>query len=159
MGKVLSLLKHTPNSFLGGLFMKNYSTFGVARMLNTTRSAVQLWLDKNFVKPSVYAAEGPGTKNIFSENDIYKIFLFKILQEAGIRQSEASSISKKIDLEGLGEDQRYIVLKRKKSNGKFVNSVFIAKELKPEYFISSSDIELTTIIDALKFKNIIDGLK
>lgn len=128
-------------------------------MLNTTRSAVQLWLDKNFVKPSVYEAEGPGTKNIFSENDIYKIFLFKILQEAGIRQSEASSISKNIDLGELSEGQRFIVLKRKKSNGKFVNSVFITKKLKPEYFISSDEIELTTIIDALKFKNIIDGLK
>ena len=139
--------------------MEGYSTFKIARMLNTTRAAVQMWIDKDLIQPSLYAASGPGTKSLFSKNDIYRIFLFKLLQESGLRQSEAASISRKIDLEKFSKDRRYIVLKRKKLNNKFNTRTLITNQLTQEHLSAGDGIELTIIIDGKKLLNIIDSLK
>ena len=94
--------------------MKEISTFQLARLLNTNRSVIQLWINRKLIKPSVNAADGAGTKNIFNKNDIYRIYLFKLLHESGLSQTEASRIADKIDIEKLSDETKVYCLTKEK---------------------------------------------
>lgn len=138
--------------------MKEISTFQLARILNTNRSVIQLWLTRKLIKPSVNSADGAGSKNIFNKNDIYRVYLFKLLHESGLSQTEASRIANKIDIERFSGGQRYIVLQRKNLKGKFKTKVLITKSIAPDYFFSEENIELITVLDGQKIKKFIDGI-
>jgi DNA-binding transcriptional MerR regulator len=76
---------------------KKFSTFDIVKLLQISRSNLQQWIDRGFVLPSLEKAEGKGTRNKFSREDLYRIRLFQKLHEAGLSQREASENAKDID--------------------------------------------------------------
>jgi DNA-binding transcriptional MerR regulator len=138
--------------------MSEFSTFQLAKILKTNRSVIQLWLTRNLIKPSINAAEGNGSKNIFDKNDIYRVYLFKLLFESGLSQTEASRIANKIDVEKFAERNKYIVLQRINLNGKLKTTVLITKSLSADNFFSEENIAIMTVLDGQKIKKFIDGL-
>jgi hypothetical protein len=138
--------------------MKEFSTFQLARILKTNRSVIQLWLTRKLIEPSVSVADGAGSKNIFNKNDIYRVYLFKLFYESGLSQAEASRIANKIDIEKFADGQRYIVLQRKRLNGRLKSAVLLTKSLSANYLSSDQDLELITVVDGQKIKKIIDDV-
>jgi len=60
-------------------------TFGdVERITGVQRLRLHHWMKEGFLIPSGQVARGSGTKNIYTDEDIYKIKLLKKLLEAGI---------------------------------------------------------------------------
>ena len=74
--------------------MNEYSTFDIIRILDIPRERLQDWMNRNFIIPSIRKAEGKGTKNVFSRNDLYGIELFSFLINNGIKRKVASSLIK-----------------------------------------------------------------
>jgi DNA-binding transcriptional MerR regulator len=75
----------------------SFSTFALARALNTPRSNLQLYIDKGYLVPSMGTARGRGTRSRFSLEDAYRIRLFQKLHEAGLSQREAAKLANDFD--------------------------------------------------------------
>ena len=75
----------------------SFSTFDLTKALEIPRSNLQLYLDKGFIRPSLGAASGKGTRNRFSLEDVYRIRLFQRLSEAGLSQKEAAELANDFD--------------------------------------------------------------
>lgn len=73
--------------------IEEYSTFKIAKKLRIPRSSLQQYIDRGFIKPSIQKADGRGTKNIFSLNDVYTLKLFQTLHQGGFSQKVASGMS------------------------------------------------------------------
>jgi DNA-binding transcriptional MerR regulator len=67
-----------------------FYTSDVTRIAGVKRNTLQQWLDRHFIKPSIQEAEGSGSRNIFSEEDLHKIIVFKKLIEAGLARKVAA---------------------------------------------------------------------
>lgn len=67
----------------------------VVKITNVKRTRLQQWLEKGWISPSVQQAEGAGTRNIYSLNDLYTIAIFKQVTEMGLpRKLVADFLSK-----------------------------------------------------------------
>ena len=75
----------------------SFSTFDLTKALKIPRSNLQLYIDKGFIRPSLGAASGKGTRNRFSLEDVYRIRLFQRLSEAGLSQKEAAELANDFD--------------------------------------------------------------
>ena len=75
----------------------SFSTFDIAKALNTPRSNLQLYIDKRYLVPSMGTARGRGTRSRFSLEDAYRIRLFQKLHEAGLSQREAAKLANDFD--------------------------------------------------------------
>ena len=78
---------------------EEFTTFQVAKILGVSRSSVQQWLDSGFIEPSILAAEGRGTKNLFSREDLYRIAMFRALSRAGVAQKKAGKLRNEFDFD------------------------------------------------------------
>ncbi len=59
------------------------------------RNRLQAWLERGFLAPSIQVAEGHGSRNIWSLEDLYKISIFKKVTESGMsREIAAGFLSK-----------------------------------------------------------------
>lgn len=74
--------------------MKHYTQKDITQILGLKRTAVQQWLDRGFVAPSVESAAGHGSRNIWSRGDIFDLAIFKTLLEHGFSREEASAFIK-----------------------------------------------------------------
>ena len=95
--------------------MESYTTFEVCRILSIQRNLLAQWLRNGYIRPSVSGANGLGTKNLFSKNDLYVICLFHQMVDAGIRR-ESAGIYSNIDfsgVNGLPEGYKFMTLMRK----------------------------------------------
>lgn len=66
-----------------------YQTSDVERICGVKRVRLQTWLSNGWIIPSIKKASGHGTRNIFSENDLYRIVFFKQAVESGISRKAA----------------------------------------------------------------------
>jgi len=72
-----------PNKFLAST---------VRRLTGLSQNLLTQWIDRGFIKAST-PASGSGTRNKFNVHDIYKIELFKLLNQVGFTRSTASKIA------------------------------------------------------------------
>lgn len=70
-----------------------FSTFEIAKLFGTPRSSLQQYLDRGFISPSIEKAQGKGTRNRFSTDDLYQVRIFQKLHSVGLPQKEASEMS------------------------------------------------------------------
>jgi hypothetical protein len=55
----------------------------VERITGVKNKRLWAWIERGFLSPSIQEADGPGTRNIWSRNDLYTIAVFKNLTESG----------------------------------------------------------------------------
>jgi len=60
---------------------RGYTTGDIIEALNIPKQRLRVWLDNEYIKPSIRKASGAGTTNAFARVDIYLIALFKHLLE------------------------------------------------------------------------------
>ena len=72
---------------------KTYSALQIAKILGIPRSNIQQYIDKGFITASGKKADGKGTRNEFSRDDIVHLRLFLDIFELGIPQNKASKLS------------------------------------------------------------------
>ncbi len=87
---------------------KKYQTSDVERVCQVKRVRLQTWLSAGWIVPSIQKASGHGTRNIFSENDLYKIAFFKRAIESGISRNAAAQFVPGIE-EILAHDNKAVV--------------------------------------------------
>lgn len=71
-----------------------YHMKDITALLGIKMSSLQPWLDRGYVSPSVERAQGPGTRNIWSREDMFRLAAFKVLLENGFRREEAAALIK-----------------------------------------------------------------
>ena len=67
-------------------YQKDLEEFGFKRTM------VQQWIVRGFMKPSIQVGEGHGTRNIWSRDDIGKLFAFQAMVNAGFSRELAKQI-------------------------------------------------------------------
>jgi hypothetical protein len=95
--------------------MGSYTTFDVCRILSIQRNLLAQWLRNGYVQPSISEARGLGTKNLFSQNDLFVICLFHQMVDSGISRQYAGIYSNIdfSDVSGRPEGYKFMILKRK----------------------------------------------
>jgi DNA-binding transcriptional MerR regulator len=73
--------------------MKEFSTFDIMKILSIPRERLRDWMNRGFIVPTK-KAQGYGTKAVFSQEDVYKVGLFKKLLEMGFKRKKAAVIIK-----------------------------------------------------------------
>lgn len=72
-----------------------YSTFAIQRMFDIKRITFHEWINRGYITPSIQAANGRGTKNLFNRLDLYRIALFRhLIETVKLPRSLAAEISK-----------------------------------------------------------------
>ena len=62
----------------------------VEKITGVKRQRLEQWLSRGFIAPSIQAASGHGSRNIWSRNDLYTIALFKKITESGLSRKMVS---------------------------------------------------------------------
>jgi len=75
----------------------------IEKITGINRPRLQQWLEKGFIIPSIQVASGPGTRNIYSIEDVYKIAGIKKIIEFGFTREKAAHLVNSIntDREGI----------------------------------------------------------
>ncbi len=143
-----------------------YTTFDINRILNINRNCLQPWLDGGFITPSIQRATRQGTKNIFSLNDLYKIWLFQKLLDIGVSRREAKDYAD-VNFESVGPAEKQIKYcthrwKKKEGTGLMVMSFEITGETEltcePPTVVLSKDNGFAFVINLLVIKEEVDTL-
>ncbi len=80
----------------GGLF----KAADVAKKFGIRYGRLKEWL--KHIPPSVKQADGPGTRNIFTRSDLYKLFLFReLIEKGGLQRTTAAAVVSALDKDGL----------------------------------------------------------
>lgn len=75
------------------ILTEEFSTFDIIKALKIPRERLRDWMVRKFIVPTT-KAQGPGTKAIFTREDVYAVALFQNLIQRGFKRKEASSIVK-----------------------------------------------------------------
>ena len=67
----------------------------VEKITGVRRNRLEQWLSRGFISPSIQEAEGPGTRNVWSRNDLYTIAIFKKVTESGLSREIVSDLLSK----------------------------------------------------------------
>jgi len=108
--------------------MKNeFTTFDIIKALDIPRERLREWLKRGFIKPN-QAAEGQGTKAIFTRSDVYAVALFERLIEHGItRQAAADELDRMISEGGINNNGQLVIRKEKRGDEQFIISSFLGQ--------------------------------
>lgn len=63
--------------------------------LGFKRTMIQQWLERGFMLPSIQHGEGHGMRNIWSRDDVGKLFAFQAMVNAGFSRELAANILNK----------------------------------------------------------------
>lgn len=63
-------------------------------LLGIKRTALQQWLERGYVAPSLGQADGHGSRNVWSREDMFRLAAFKVLLENGFRREDAAELLK-----------------------------------------------------------------
>ena len=126
--------------------MTIYELADIAGILGIEKSRVKSWtIGRPFcVRPSVRAALGKGSRNLFSRNDVYCFALVKRLNEAGVPvaciQGMLENLRPNFADDKFWKDQNWILITRKGSDFSydidFGAKFFIQFEIDPEHNIA-----------------------
>jgi DNA-binding transcriptional MerR regulator len=87
-----------------------YSTFDIQKIFNISRNTLKQWIDRGFIVPSEQA-EGLGTKNLFTREDLYRVALFQSLYLTGFSQRKAGEAAQEQSFDNVKSDRfEYIFL-------------------------------------------------
>ena len=77
----------------------------ITQITEVTRDRLKQWLKLGWIIPSVKKASGPGSRNIFNLNDLYRIAIFKVLTEnkSGFYREAAAKLVDAIEDKDLNE--------------------------------------------------------
>lgn len=78
----------------------NESDFTITRaseILDIAKGAIHEWLKRGFLIPSIRAQSGRGKAMLFSLQDLYKLALFKNINDRGLIRSAATALIKHLD--------------------------------------------------------------
>lgn len=64
----------------------------VVKITGVNRQRLQAWMQEGLISPSVHVADGHGDRNIWNDDDVYKIALFKNLVELGLQRKPVSRL-------------------------------------------------------------------
>jgi DNA-binding transcriptional MerR regulator len=92
-GKAVSLRKSTFEKIFGDPEYGTFSSFQVVKILQIKKERLQEWLHKGFIAPETRAS-GRGTRNRFSQTNLYEIALFDYLLDRGLSRKESAKILK-----------------------------------------------------------------
>lgn len=80
-------LSERARELTGGLF----KAADVAKKFGIKYGRLKEWL--RHIPPSVEQVDGPGTRNIFTRSDLYKLFLFReLIEKGGLERSRAAAV-------------------------------------------------------------------
>jgi len=136
---------------------QEFTTFEIEKRLGIQRNLLAQWLMRGYIVPSVSRATGLGTKNLFSRNDLYKISLFKMLVETGIRRDEAKDYIG-INFQWVGggpKDNKFAVCYRRGKGIGVTLEMELVKE--PPTVFRREGGGWTLVIDLLSIKEEVDG--
>ena len=71
---------------------KTFTTAELSKITGIKLSRLNTWLNLNLIRPSIQTATGYGSKNVFSELDLYRVILMKKMIEGGYSREIASDI-------------------------------------------------------------------
>lgn len=130
--------------------MDQFSTFDIAKILGIKRSSLQQWIDYGFIEPSIATAEGRGTKNLFSAEDVFRIAVFRELYSAGLSQKYAGRAARRFHdvMVGAGDGLAYV----ERKDGKMHLRYAVPKDERP------NDFSVRTFINLPKIKMEVDAL-
>ena len=75
--------------------MEHFTAKDVTAVTGVKRTRLQQWLEQGWITPSIQQADGHGTRNVYSRNDLYAIAFFRRVVESGLpRKVVADIISK-----------------------------------------------------------------
>lgn len=78
-------------------YMTSLSTYDVAKIIGVSRSTIQQIVDRGIYVASIEEADGKGTKNQFSREDVYRLAVILELNKLNVSQKIAAEIAKNID--------------------------------------------------------------
>jgi DNA-binding transcriptional MerR regulator len=93
-----------------------FTTFDIVKKLGVHRSSLKQWMERDLIRPSIQKADGQGTKNLFSLEDLYRIGVFRAFCSTGFGQKEASEMANNINLENIGSGYRYCIVDVEKTD-------------------------------------------
>lgn len=64
----------------------------IMRLLGVKRTAMQQWIDRGYLAPSIEKAAGHGTRNVWSRKDMFRIAAFQELLAHGFSRDEAADL-------------------------------------------------------------------
>lgn len=70
--------------------MKSYTLKDITRVLGVKRTALQQWVDRGYISPSIQTAGGQGNKNLWSKKDLFSLAVFQELLKHGFTREEAA---------------------------------------------------------------------
>ena len=76
----------------------------ITEITGVKRLRLHTWIEKGYIEPSIQKGQGPGSRNIFSRDDVYRIVILKRLVENGFLREEAARLAN-VDFD-LIEDRR-----------------------------------------------------
>jgi hypothetical protein len=79
----------------------------VVRILGVKQIAIQKWMERGHFEPSIERAAGPGTRNVWSQDDLYMLAAFYELTQNGFGHPEALELLqeyKVLKLWGAGKE-------------------------------------------------------
>lgn len=82
-----------------------FTTFDICKIFGVKYGRLREWVDGGYLKPSIQEANGQGTKNLFSFNDVVRIYVFVTARGYEISRAGAAVISQKCDI----ESQKYSI--------------------------------------------------
>ena len=115
-----------------------FTTWDIQKKLGIKQSRLKEWL--KYLPPS-YKADGPGTKNLFSRTDLYKIFVFRELIDRGFSRQKAAELVNSMAEQGL----RYA-------------STLLSDAAGYRLEKSENGVTSSLIVDLLQVKAVVDGL-
>lgn len=85
---------------------KKFTTWDINAIFDVNRNRLQPWITAGFIKLT-QPADRQGTKNLFSLHDLYRLYLFLKLLDAGFSRQRAKKTSIGISFDNVGdvEDQ------------------------------------------------------
>lgn len=141
---------------------KSFTTFEIAKMLQIERNLLAQWLMRGYISPSIQRAQGPGSKNLFSLQDLYKICLFQQLVDSGIRRDEAKFYTD-VNFRSIGdgkENRKFAVITRKsKKSGRDVGLIadIRLEKYAPKIVFEDND-SFIVVINLLGIKRRVDRM-
>ena len=141
---------------------KSFTTFEIAKMLKIDRNLLAQWLMRGYISPSVKRAQGLGSKNLFSLQDLYNICLFQQLIDSGIAREEAKLYTG-INFSSIGDgknDSKFAVITRKnKKSGRDEGLIMdIRLEKYAPKIVFEDDDSFIVIINLLGIKRRVDRM-
>lgn len=71
----------------------SFTTSELTKITGITRSCLQQWTEREYIKPSIQSGNGQGTRCLYSFDDVCQVAVFKKLISAGVKREAAAVVA------------------------------------------------------------------